>query len=272
MKLPTSQQIKTLQHKLLTWYHKNGRHDLPWRKNPTPYRVLVSEIMLQQTQVSRVIPRYKNFLKLFPTIKSLASADSHTLLSAWSGLGYNRRALMLRQCAQVVVKHYKGRLPDSYEELLALPGIGPYTAHAINVFARNKNETCIDTNVRRVLTHELSLSPALSLSDLEIIALAAVPKNKSRDWHSALMDYGSTIATSRKTKIKPLGKPQSTFKDSDRYYRGRIVALLIERQHISTKQLSSQFNIPLSRLHKILDGMQQQRVIIKSRQIYKLPA
>lgn len=263
-------RVKATQQRLLGWYKKSGRHDLPWRKNPTPYRVLVSEIMLQQTQVSRVIPKYLAFMRRFPTLSVLASAPSKDVLEVWSGLGYNRRALMLQKLARIVVTQ-KGRLPESFDDLRALPGIGPYTAHAINVFSRNKDEVCIDTNVRRVLTHEFLLPHDLSASDLEVVALQVLPKGKARLWHSALMDYGATVATSRTTKIAPLGGRQSTFKGSDREIRGQVIKVLLKGGPSSISALKKLIKASPERLKKVLSALVREGLVVRKRGMYLFP-
>lgn len=256
-------KTKELQQKILSWYKTNGRHDLPWRKQPTPYRVAVAEMMLQQTQVSRVIPKYLEFLKQFPSWKALATAQPLHVLRAWSGLGYNRRALLLQRLAQEVMSDFGGRLPLKYEELLRLPGLGPYTAGAINVFARNLNEVCIDTNVRRVLIHELKLSRDISVQALHAKALSVLPRGRSREWHSALMDYGALVATSRVTGVKSLGK-QSKFADSDRFYRGKIVKILLTTKRGKTEQaLQKELEIPTKRTQQILKQLEREQMIKK---------
>lgn len=263
-------KIQRFQKKLLAWYRVNGRHELPWRKNPTPYRVLVSEVMLQQTQVSRVIPKYYEFIKTFPTLKALAVASPASVLRLWSGLGYNRRALMLLRCAQVAVVKHRARLPDTYDALVALPGIGRYTAHAVNVFARNRNEVCVDTNVRRVLIAELGLSARISDSDLEKVALAALPKSRAREWHSALMDYGSLVATVRTTGVRPKGPKQSTFQGSERQVRGAIVRALTDGKSHTVLALVEATGFPEARVLKNITALAGEGIVEAYRGRYRL--
>jgi A/G-specific adenine glycosylase len=193
-------------NKLLSWY-KIHKRDLPWRcKEVTPYQVLVSEIMLQQTQVDRVIIKYHEFLDLFPSIQSLANASSSQIVHAWSGLGYNRRALMLHKFAQVVIEKYNGVIPSSYEELLKLPGIGPYAAGSIAAFAYNKEVPAIDVNVRRVFMRFFSGEdqglPMKSMQEKELFFLVknTIPLGKSSEFHNALMDFASLVCT-RKSPV-----------------------------------------------------------------------
>ena len=222
----SQKKIKNFQEKILAWYEKNKR-DLPWRKTTNPYEILVSEIMLQQTQVDRVIPFYHRFLASFPDLESLAKAEKHSLLEHWSGLGYNSRVLRLQKLAQQVKE-----LPQEKEALENLPGIGPYTSSAILAFAFNKPFPVIDTNIRRVLLHEFQLSVETPQTELQDLALQCIPRGKSRIWHNALMDFGALQATSKKTGIESLSK-QSAFKGSTRWVRGQIVKTLLKERKIS---------------------------------------
>ncbi len=186
--------------KLMKWYSSHQRN-LPWRMNPTPYHVLVSEIMLQQTQVPRVIEKFKEFMTQFPTIFDLAKASTGQVIHAWSGLGYNRRALLLHRFAQEVVANYNGIIPDSAAQLIKLPGIGPYTAGAIASFAYNQPEPAIDVNVRRIyLRFFQGKDQGLPMGmkeeqELYNLAKSTIPKGKSAEFHNALMDFGSLICT-----------------------------------------------------------------------------
>ena len=140
--------VETFQNRVMDWWAENAR-DLPWRRDPSPYNVLVSEIMLQQTQVSRVVPKFNEFMKTFPTIELLANADIKHLLQVWSGLGYNRRALWLKKAANQIIE--KGEFPQTVRDLEKLKGIGSYTSRSILIFAFNQNLAAVDTNIRRVL-------------------------------------------------------------------------------------------------------------------------
>ncbi len=212
---------------VLGYYRKHGRHDLPWRKSITPYRVLVSEIMLQQTQVSRVIEKYKEFLRAFPTFRALASAPTGDVLKVWQGLGYNRRALALQRCAREVVTSYRGKLPEDYETLCTLPGIGPYTAGAVLAFAFDVSVPMIETNIRRVYLHHFfpgkkKVSDALLQP---MIARHVASVSSARQWYSALMDYGAHLAReipNPNTRSKHYTR-QAQFGGSLRQLRGRIL-------------------------------------------------
>lgn len=183
--------VTPLARRLLSWYAKYGRASLPWRKTRDPYRILVSEFMLQQTQVDRVLPKYRAFLKRFPNIRALAAASLADVIREWKGLGYNSRALRLKRIAEEAVKKFGGKVPRDLESLRGLKGIGPYTAAALRAFAFDEDDAAVDTNVRRVLQR-------LTLRDVEPQAL--VPPGRGHDWNSALMDFGATICTARAPK------------------------------------------------------------------------
>lgn len=219
------------------YYHNHdqnsARHTLPWRKEITPYKVWISEVMLQQTQVDRVVSFFKNWMKQFPTIKSLANASQVDLLRHWKGLGYNSRALRLKKAAQEIVARHRGIFPKTYEEILELPGIGPYTAGAIIAFAYNRPVSMIETNIRRVYLHHFFQDQA-NIHDkelLEIIQQTGGPEH-SREWYWALMDYGAYLG---KTIPNPNKKSrhytiQKKFKGSDREIRGKILELLLQKK------------------------------------------
>ncbi len=250
---------KTFQRKILTWYDKNKR-DLPWRKTTNPYHIMVSEIMLQQTQVDRVIPKYEAFLKIFPKIQDLAEAPTSQVLELWSGLGYNSRAIRLQEAAKIICKRHDGQVPKNRDALMELPGIGPYTSNAILSFAHNLPFPCIDTNIRRIILHELKLPESTSQEKLYAIAESLIPENRSRDWHNALMDYGSSILTARKTGIKPL-TTQSKFLHSRRWYRGQILKLLVKEKETTIKNLVATFEKSSEEIKEILQELIKEKLI-----------
>lgn len=185
---------------MLDWYERSGRGALPWRRRRDPYLTLVSEFMLQQTQVERVIPPFERFVAAWPTLGALAAASRADVVRAWRGLGYNARAVRLHALAQAVCAHGGAELPREEAALRALPGIGPYTARAIRAFAFDCDEAAVDTNVRRVvhrLHFGLEWPPLAGARELERTAQAAVAPGRGHDWNGAMMDLGATICTAR---------------------------------------------------------------------------
>jgi A/G-specific adenine glycosylase len=192
---------RTFQRSLLTWYAANKR-DLPWRNTADPYNILVSEIMLQQTQVDRVIPKYEEFLQKYPTLEALANASLEEVRQTWYPLGYNIRPVRLHSIAREAVEKYGGKIPDDPEALQGLKGIGRYTAGAVLSFAFRRQAPILDTNVRRVL-HRVFIGEGdakrYSLQkDLWELSEALIPAGNAYDFNQALMDFGATVCTARK--------------------------------------------------------------------------
>lgn len=178
---------------ILDWFSREGRI-FPWRyESPDPYHVLISEYMLQQTQTSRIAERFPIFLERFPDMVSLSKANNQEMILAWQGLGYNNRALRLRDCAKAIVDMHEGKIPDDYDALIQLPGIGPYTASAIMAFAYGKDISVIDVNIRRVYVRlqGISNSDEFPQKKMKEFADTAYPKKKASEWHQALMDIGA---------------------------------------------------------------------------------
>ena len=209
----------------LVWryYRAHGRHDLPWRHTRDPYRILVSEVMLQQTQVERVGPFYKKFIQKFPTPRELAAAPLSEALKVWQGLGYNRRAKMLHKAAKEIVV---GGTPRTAQEFEKLPGVGSYTARAVAAFAYNQDVILVETNIRTaILHHFFSTKKKVSDKEIEKILKRMLPKGKSREWYSALMDYGAYLkrsGISHNARSKKYAK-QSKFAGSLREARGALL-------------------------------------------------
>jgi len=255
----THQQIAAFRKKILGFYRLHGRHDLPFRHTKNPYRIAVAEMMLQQTQVDRVVPKYLNWIHVFPNWGALANAPRQKVLKTWSGLGYNRRAIYLQHMAQTIIKEYKGKLPKIPEGLLALPGIGPYTSKSILIFAFNAPLATIDTNIRRTLIHELKLHPKTPLNTLGQIAELLVPKNASRDWHNALMDY-ATLRLPKTPHIKPLSK-QTRFKGSIREIRGVIIKCLMAKKRVSIDEIARNVSRTKTDVTKAAASLQKEKII-----------
>jgi A/G-specific adenine glycosylase len=233
---------------VLAWW-SGQRRDLPWRQTRDPWEVLVCEVMAQQTQVARVAARWRPFLDRFPTPAALAAEPAAEVLRWWSGLGYNRRARDLHRCAEMVVERHEGRLPDSIEDLLALPGIGPYTARAVLAFAFERDHGVVDTNTARVLARWTGR--ALLVAEAQARADAEVPPGRAWAWNQALLDLGATVCRRRDPRCgacpvvdgcawaqagraEPdpadgsagVSGGQSRFAGSDRQGRGRLVEAL----------------------------------------------
>lgn len=288
----SKKQIKTFQRKIFSWYEKNKR-DLPWR-HPSlklrngkfdPYKILVSEVMSQQTQLSRVVPKYLAWIDRFPTLESLAEAHTRDILAYWSGLGYNRRALYLQKLAKTLChsgeqsdssikgKKDSGRArmtviwPTTEKELRQLPGIGEYTARAILCFAFDKQMPVVDTNIRKVIAVHFFKGEVPNKKIVEEVAQQLLPKGKAYEWNQALMDY----AAAELKNYKILLPKQSKFKDSDRYYRGQIIKLLTVQEKITLKALYRVFAVQKERLEKILLGLEKDGLVVRKRQSITMP-
>jgi A/G-specific adenine glycosylase len=204
---------------------------MPWRDDPTPYKVLVSELMLQQTQVSRVVPKFDAFMYTCTNMAELAARPLSTVLELWSGLGYNRRAKYLHQAAQAVVRDYAGQLPASFNQLVKLPGIGPNTAGAILAYAYNQPVVYVETNIRTVYIHHFFADQdTVDDSQIRELVAATLDHDNPREWYWALMDYGSHLKRSgvRTVSRSRHYKRQSPLAGSVREMRGRILKQLIK--------------------------------------------
>jgi A/G-specific adenine glycosylase len=199
MKSLNKKKVKLLHNKILPWYRKHQR-ELQWRDTKDPYEILISEIMLQQTQVSRVQEKLPGFLKKFPTVRALAKASRADVILAWQGMGYNNRAVRLREMAKIIVDEHRGKIPSKIEHLRELPGIGPYTSHAVACFAFRKNVSVVDVNIRRILSRLLwkrkTHAEVHNENELWNIATRVLPKD-AYEWNQALMDLGATVCTSK---------------------------------------------------------------------------
>lgn len=241
MKKLTTQRFQKI---ILNWYAEHGRHDLPWRKTRDPYAILVSEIMLQQTQISRVLLKYQSFLKEFPTLDILAKAPQKQVLAFWQGLGYNRRALYLQKTAKEIRLLHSGRFPKSVLHLESLPGIGPYTARAVAVFSWKQPHVLLETNIRRVMLHFFfQKNGAVADSEIMPVLERVLYSADPRLWYWALMDYGAG-------PLKKIPNPnqrskaytkQSRFEGSRRFVRAKIVSFLLEKDRGATLETIIQF-------------------------------
>lgn len=221
--------MREFRERVWEFYREHSR-DLPWRREVTPYGVFVSEVMLQQTQVARVMERWGRWLRRWPGFEALAAASVAEVLEEWQGMGYNRRALWLREAAGMVVAEYGGVLPRSVADLRRLPGVGPNTAGSVAAFAYDEPTVFIETNIRRVFLHEW-FGDREGVSDAELLPLveAAVDRESPREWYWALMDYGSWLARqvvnpNRRSKHYAV---QSRLEGSVRQLRGEVLRRLL---------------------------------------------
>lgn len=194
--------LRAFRHRLLAWFRRNGR-DLPWRRTRDPYKILVSEVMLQQTQVSRVRDYYRRFVREYPTVRDLALARPAEVREVWEGLGYYGRARNLQEAARKIAEEHRGEFPRRLQEIQALPGVGRYTAGAVASFAFGQTAPVLDTNVRRVLTRVFVKRRARGAAldrRLWAMAEAVIPNGEAWTFNQALMDFGATVCTARSPK------------------------------------------------------------------------
>jgi len=270
---PSDAAIAAFKKQVLAFYEKHGRHDMPWRHTDDPYRILVSEIMLQQTQVGRVTEKYPEFIAAFPDFAALARAPQSKVVAAWQGMGYNRRAIALKKCAEEVVSEYGGRLPRDPTVLATFPGIGPATASSICAFAFNAPVVFIETNIRRVFIHSF-FPDEICVDDRAILPLVAraLDNNHPREWYWALMDYGNAL---KKTVPNPNRRStayvrQAPFEGSDRRIRGRILTMLVGRSRVFEKQILADLGEEPVRVQRILAALESEGFLVKNRGRYRL--
>jgi adenine-specific DNA glycosylase len=255
--------IETFQQMIWDWW-KTNRRDLPWRHTRVPYRILISEMMLQQTQVSRVFLKYPEFIEKYPDIQSLTIAKTSDVIKIWKGMGYNRRALYLKKCAQIIVSDYDGLFPQTEYKLTQLPGLGIYTARALLVFAFDKQLAFVDTNIRKIITHYFFADITPKPAEVQDVANQLLPKNKAWDWHQALMDYGSIELPKLIPKIiskNPIYKP---FRTTDRFFRGRIIDELRLKSFTETnllKHCQINYELDLKKGKSLLNALETEGLI-----------
>lgn len=270
----TAAVVSAFRRLVYAFAAEQGR-GLPWRRVADPWQVLVSEVMLQQTQVERVVPKFTAFLERFPGPVALAAAPIPELLAAWQGLGYNRRALNLQRAARMVITQWDGRLPDDPLVLQQLPGIGPYTAGAVAAFAFNRPTVFLETNIRAVLLH-LFCHDRHGVPDTELLALTelVLDRDRPRDWYNALMDYGSDLKRrfpnpSRRSRHHSI---QSRFEGSDRQMRGALLRLLLNTDGLTIAAIRSALEIDPDRLERIMAGMVREGFLQQRGRRYLIPS
>lgn len=272
MKRLKKKQIEDFRRTVYESYARVERGDLPWRRTTDPYRILVSELMLQQTQVGRVIDKYEAFLERFPDVRALAGASLTDLLEAWSGLGYNRRALQLKGIAEEVVSRHGGGIPRSFDELLALPGVGRATAGAVSAFAFGEAHPFLETNIRAVLIHHFfPKRDKVRDSELMPVVEQTLDRTDPRRWYYALMDYGVDLK-------KRYGNParrsahhagQPPFRGSDRQARGLIVRALTAGA-LGRRELARATGLESERLGRNLAKLEKEGFLAREKGRYRI--
>lgn len=263
--VPDAATIAAFRNVVYEYWRKSGRHDLPWRQTCDPYAVLVSEMMLQQTQVARVIPRFNAWFERFPSIDALAAARLAAVLEQWQGLGYNRRAIALKRLAEEVSSDMAGVLPDTEAALRALPGIGPATAAGVLAFAHGYPVVYLETNVRAVCLHHF-FADSDSVPDREIVPIVAAildPENP-RDWYYALLDYGvhlkSTLPNpSRRSRHHT---KQSTFNGSRRQKRAMLLRGVLAEPGSTSAALADGLGLDEHLAESILDELASEGFLV----------
>ena len=265
-----SPQIDTFQQTVWDYYRAHGRH-MPWRDNPDPYWVLVSELMLQQTQIARVLPKFAAFVQRFPAVDNLARASLAEVLGAWSGLGYNRRAKFLHAAAQLIVEKFQGKIPDDKDALLTLPGVGQNTAGAILAYAFNQPTVFIETNIRTVYFYHFFPGRArVNDKELALCIAQTLDHQHPREWYWALMDYGTHLKQTVGNNISNSQHytRQSKFEGSRRQVRGNMLKILLDGAR-TVAELDDALQHD-ERLLPVLDQLVREGFVYKMGKYYRL--
>ena len=264
---PSKKTVSLFRKVIKSYFRKHGRHSLPWRLTDDPYCILVSEIMLQQTQVERVNDKYRAFTKRFPDFRTLAGAPLRSVLKVWQGLGYNRRAIALHNLAKTVLERMEGQLPSSPDILETLPGIGKATAASICAFAFNKPVIFIETNIRRVFLHFFFYDKT-NVNDKEILPLIekTLVRSNARQWYSALMDYGAMLKKGiPNPNVKSMHySRQSPFEGSNRQLRGKIIRIVTEAGTLTAARLIEQTEADPHKVRTVLMQLQKEGFLKKN--------
>ncbi len=263
---PDDDAIRQFQKDVLAFYHGHGRHDMIWRHTTDPYQIVISELMLQQTQVERVAIKFPAFIAAFPDFAALAAAPLHEILAIWQGMGYNRRALFLKKIAERVLKDYNGVLPRDVETLATLPGIGYATASSIAAFAFNIPVVFIETNIRRVYIH-VFFPNRETVTDKEILPLVerTLYREKPRIWYWALFDLGALL---KKNVTNPNRRSahytrQAPFEGSDRRIRGLILKTLVTGSRMKEDELPGHIGEDAGRVKRIVAALESEGFVVR---------
>lgn len=276
---PSPQKISAFRRAIWSYYRRYARR-MPWRETRDPYRILVSEYMLQQTQVDRVVLKYQSFLKRFPMVTSLARAPLTDILREWQGLGYNRRGVYLKRAAEEIVARHSAAVPRDPEALARLPGIGPGTAGAIAAFAFQYPSVFIETNVRRVFIHFFFSKTkhtqrhnigatigtgTTDIRDKEILSLVGqtVSRRNPREWYYALMDYGAMLAkhVPNPNRLSRHYIVQSRFEGSNRQLRGKVLAAALAGASRTPAALAKKLGLPLEKVKPVYNAMRKEGIL-----------
>ena len=262
--LPETAEIELFREIILNYYKKHGR-SFPWRETSDPYRILLSELMLQQTQTERAAPKYAAFIERWPDFRALSEAPFSEILILWKGLGYNRRALALKQIALTAVQQHGGTLPETYDELIKLPMVGPATAAAVMAFSYHEPSLYLETNIRRVLLY-FFYPDGENVDDRELYTLleAVQVREHSKRWYYALMDYGVLL---KKMVKNPNHRSahytrQPAFENSNRQVRGQILTVFTEKGLVSKKELYSFLKFPQEKIDNCISALQKEGFVI----------
>jgi len=265
--LLSSTQIASFQEQIYRHYRSDGRV-LPWRKTSDPYKILVSELMLQQTQVERVLVKYQLFLNNFPSFSALSRAPLKNVLEVWHGLGYNKRAIALQRIAQIVETQFLGKLPSDYLTLIGLPGVGRATAGAIQAFAFDIPSVFIETNIRTVYIHTF-YPDEQGVDDKKIYPLveSTLDRSNPRHWYYALMDYGVMLKKQHKNPSRNSAQytKQVPFKGSNRQLRGQILSLIVAHSGITEIDLTQRLNVDPQLISRNLQKLEAEGFLKRNR-------
>jgi A/G-specific adenine glycosylase len=260
-----SSRIQTFRQIVDDHYRLQGRR-LPWRETTDPYHILVSEIMLQQTQVQRVRDKFTEFIERFPDVRALSGASLHDVLASWQGLGYNRRARSLKESAELILERHQGKVPDEEAALVELPGIGTATARAVQAFAFNKPVVFIETNIRTVyLFHFFKGRERVPDRELEPLVEQTLDRETPRRWYNALMDYGVSLKQNQgnPSRASYHYTKQSPFEGSVRQVRGAILRRLLNSEPLPYRQLAEELPFEAGRVDEALRGLEADGLVTR---------
>lgn len=271
--MPSAAQLAAFREQVLAFWREHGRHDLPWRLTTDPYAVLVSEVMLQQTQVSRVLSRFERWLSLFPSIDALAASPLSAVLAEWQGLGYNRRAIALKRAAEICAEEHAGVLPATEAELRALPGVGPATAAGVMVFAHGVPAVYIETNVRAVFLHHF-FADSDGVPDRALVPLveAAMDREDPRSWYYALLDYGVHLkaTTPNPSRRSRHHSRQSAFQGSRRQKRARLLRAVLAEPGRAADELAAATGIDVPLAEEILGDLVAEGFLARTGEAFRI--